>query len=396
MAPGAAPGSAASRRAGRAAPPPRRPRRRPAPPPRSPAAAPQPAAASAGMRRQAGGDPPDHRPADQQDGGQRHQRPAARFRPAAAPSAGDSGRPRKPRRRLGGGGLVDEAHGDHLDLVAAPLVEADGAAHQGGDARQLLRRAFAPARRGGPRRVRHAVHQHRDRQALAPPAARAACCGWSGRSRNSSSPPAGSPEVAPAPGAPRLPGRLVGDGGRAPVRCRGSVSVVLCWLRATWFSGSKRSSRGLDAVEIHLDRRLGADAAGAEAALQHLLDRAGEAQLLRPPHLLLVLRRGRAGQRLAAAGQQLAAAVDDGDVLRPQPGHRGGDQVQHRLHALAVQPLARPAWPARRWPGPRRAHARRPRAAAAPDAPGRRGRRTRPRMVRASSPSSARSRLTSC
>jgi hypothetical protein len=63
-----------------------------------------------------------------------------------------------------------------------------------------------------------------------------------------------------------------------------------------------------------------------------------------PPHLFL-RQHGRApglrrpGERLPAARQQLAPAVHDGDAARLQAGHGGGDQVQHRLHAVPVQPL---------------------------------------------------------
>ena len=78
--------------------------------------------------------------------------------------------------------------------------------------------------------------------------------------------------------------------------------------------------------------------AGAQAALQHLLDRARQAQFGGAPHLLGG-ERGRGGaDRLAGARQQIAARIDDGDVLRPQPGHRGGDQVEDGLDALAIQP----------------------------------------------------------
>ena len=109
-------------------------------------------------------------------------------------------------------------------------------------------------------------------------------------------------------------------------------------LRTTCPSGSKRSSVSLHLVEIHLHRRLGADAAGTEAALQHFLDRAAEAQLGGAAEFLGGERVAGGADRAAGAGQQGAAAVDDGDVLRPQARHRGGDEIQDRLHALVVQP----------------------------------------------------------
>ena len=78
--------------------------------------------------------------------------------------------------------------------------------------------------------------------------------------------------------------------------------------------------------------------AGAKAALQHLLDRARQPEFGRAPHLLGG-ERGRGGaDRFAGARQQVAARIDDGDVLRPQARHGGGDEVEDRLDALAVQP----------------------------------------------------------
>ena len=100
-------------------------------------------------------------------------------------------------------------------------------------------------------------------------------------------------------------------------------------------------------------------------------------------------RRGRAGRR-AGARQHVAAAVDDGDVLRPQARHRRGDQVQDRLHALAVHAAPAPAMVSSteacascrsRANGSRRGSTRCTRTARTP---------AMPRMVRASSPSSAR------
>ena len=49
--------------------------------------------------------------------------------------------------------------------------------------------------------------------------------------------------------------------------------------------------------------------------------------------------RGRANvpDRLTGTRQQVAATVDDGDILWAQARHRGGDQGQDRLHALVVE-----------------------------------------------------------
>ncbi len=78
--------------------------------------------------------------------------------------------------------------------------------------------------------------------------------------------------------------------------------------------------------------------AGAKAALQHLLDRARQPQFGGAPHLLGG-QRGRGGaDRLAGTRQQVATRIDDGDVLRSQTRHGGGDKVEDRLDALAVQP----------------------------------------------------------
>ena len=305
-------------------------------------------------------------------------------------SAGDSGRPRKPgapRRRR----LLDEAHRDDLDLVAAPLVEADGAADQGGDAGQLLRRAFAPARRLA-LRARHAIHQHGDRAA---------------HHRVLPQRVAGGPAdlvirrllLPVLGGAGRRRARLgarqvAGDGGGR--RLGAAVLLGRALLAAgDLVSGSKRSSRVSTRSKSISTVGLGADPAGAEAAFQQFLDRPAEAQLLRPADLLLVLRRGRPADGLAAAGQQGAAAVDDGDTLRLEPGHRGGDQCSTACTPSAVQPLApcmastMLAWasPRSREKASRRGSTRWTRAARTP---------ARPRMVRASSPSSARSRFTSC
>src|SRR5208337_3216814 len=96
--------------------------------------------------------------------------------------------------------------------------------------------------------------------------------------------------------------------------------------------------RLVDVLEVHLDRRLGAHMAGADGALEHVLHRAAEALFgLAAQPLRRLDRRGRAG-RLAGPGEHAAAAVDDGDVLRLQAGNRGGDEVEDRLHAFAVQP----------------------------------------------------------
>ena len=48
---------------------------------------------------------------------------------------------------------------------------------------------------------------------------------------------------------------------------------------------------------------------------------------------------GQLADRLAGAGQQIAAGVDHRDVVRAQARHRRGDEVEDGLHALLIQPL---------------------------------------------------------
>ena len=100
--------------------------------------------------------------------------------------------------------------------------------------------------------------------------------------------------------------------------------------------------------------------------------------------------------RLAGARQQVAAAVDDGDVLRPQPGHGGGDQVEDRLHALRGPAGRRRPWSAARRPG--RPVCSRAKGSRCGSTRCTRTARTpwMARMVRASSPSSARVSLICC
>ena len=57
-----------------------------------------------------------------------------------------------------------------------------------------------------------------------------------------------------------------------------------------------------------------------------------------PAHLLGRERGCGRGRPVPGTRQQVAARVDDGNVLRPQSGHRGGDEVQDCLDALLVQP----------------------------------------------------------
>ena len=91
-------------------------------------------------------------------------------------------------------------------------------------------------------------------------------------------------------------------------------------------------------VEIEIDRGFGPHAAGTEAALEHLLDGSRETQLGCALQLLAGLRgSGRAG-RLAGPGEQVAAAVDHGDVLRPQTGTAAEIRLRIDLHAFTVEP----------------------------------------------------------
>ena len=95
----------------------------------------------------------------------------------------------------------------------------------------------------------------------------------------------------------------------------------------------------VDLVEIHSHRRLGLDAAGTKGLFQHVLDGAGKAEFGGAPDLFRGRRLGELGGRLSGTGQQIAARVDDRDVVRAQSRHRGGDQIEDCLHALLIQPL---------------------------------------------------------
>ena len=77
-------------------------------------------------------------------------------------------------------------------------------------------------------------------------------------------------------------------------------------------------------VEAHAHRGLGAHVAGTETSLQHLFDSARQAQFGGATHFLGGKRGRRRADRLAGARQQVAARIDDGDVLRPQAGHGCG------------------------------------------------------------------------
>ncbi len=90
-------------------------------------------------------------------------------------------------------------------------------------------------------------------------------------------------------------------------------------------------------VEIHLHGGFRAHVVGAEAARQHPFHRAREAQFGGAADALVGQHHAGGADRGAGAGQQVAAGIDDGDVLRLEPGHRGGDQVQDRLHPVAVE-----------------------------------------------------------
>ena len=70
---------------------------------------------------------------------------------------------------------------------------------------------------------------------------------------------------------------------------------------------------------------------------------------------------GRA-DRFAGARQQVAARIDDGDVLRPQAGHRGGDQIERSPGCPRGPVDRRRPWSASRWPARPGARARTARA----------------------------------
>jgi hypothetical protein len=97
--------------------------------------------------------------------------------------------------------------------------------------------------------------------------------------------------------------------------------------------------RRSDAVEIEIDGGFRAHAPSTEDPFEQFLHRARHPQLMRAAQFLRALGGGGAGQGQPAARQQFAPAVDDRDVLRAQPRHGGGYEVQHRLHPFAIQPL---------------------------------------------------------
>ena len=389
---GSAPAAARRRPAAPAA------RRRPAPPARPPAARRRPARrpgrpAPATGTRLAAIRPTIGRPTSRMRG-QRHQGQQRAFGQPRAAAPGDSGRPRKPA------GL-----GRH----APPRRSAWRRPRPGRRAARRSRRRCAPGRRCGPappacvrasaarRRpaARDAVHQHGDREA---PDHRMFAQRVAGGAadlviRRLLLPVLRRCRRRPAP--------------RCPAGCRRP------WSAAARRRGSARSSSagcgrpGSPGRTAPRASRPGRNPSRPSPRPGPGRGRGCVPAIPRPPGRGAAPARGGSppapwrpaagpAERLAAARQQLAAAVDDGDVLRLQPGHGGGDQVQHRLHALRGPAAGRPAWPGPRWPGPRPARARRLPAAAAPGGPGRVRTPARPRMVRASSPSSARSRFTSC
>ena len=82
----------------------------------------------------------------------------------------------------------------------------------------------------------------------------------------------------------------------------------------------------------------GADMAGAEAAFEHLLHRAGELYLSRPALLLSTCQHAGGADWLACTGKQITACINDGDVLGAQPRHRGRDEVENGTHPLLIEP----------------------------------------------------------
>ena len=97
---------------------------------------------------------------------------------------------------------------------------------------------------------------------------------------------------------------------------------------------------GGDAVEVQLGGHLRPDLAETQRARQQILDDAGR-PLLVGQLLLVGVRLGVGVAAIAqAARQQVAAVVDDGDLVRFQLGNRRRDQVLDRHDLLALQLLA--------------------------------------------------------
>jgi hypothetical protein len=80
--------------------------------------------------------------------------------------------------------------------------------------------------------------------------------------------------------------------------------------------------------------------AGPQAALQHQLDALRQARLHLAPDILGPQRPHPRIVGVACLHQQVQVGVHHGDVLRLQPRHAGGDQIDDRLHRLGRQRLA--------------------------------------------------------
>ena len=233
---------------------------------------------------------------------------------------------------------IGEAQTDHFDLVAALLVEPHGAAGECANALQLVRSTILPG--GVAVGALDGDLVHHDRQADPVDQWLIANDGARGLADLVVRRLLGALFLASGRiGAGVGIGQVVGDADVAGCAFRGLVRRIVVLRRPLHLAVGIEFFLGFaHLVVIHLDRRFDPHPAQAQAAFQHVLHRAGQplfgrnAKFRRRTAAL-------AGHRVPGAGQQVAAAVDDADILRPQARHRRGHQVQDRLHALPVHAL---------------------------------------------------------
>ena len=322
-----------------------------------------------------GDPPPDGRPA-----GSRAARPArrSRSRPAARWSVLLKLQVEHARHRGVGLRRLGEAQRDHLHLVAAPLVVADRALHQRGDARELLGVALAE----GGRAVRPASPTTPSTSTATDSRLTTGC------SRTVLRGGAADLEV----GRLLLPALLVGGG--AAIRAGIRAGTLFCTVGGAAF----RTGRSIPACSA------GCAAPGCRgrsvprwsATRSKSISTVASARTRPGPRMRSSISSTARPMRSSWAWRISSCVAGDGagpasawpprasnaprlstmrDVLRPSapaPRWRRDAAPPARPRGPAA---ARPAWSARRRPAPRRDRARRHRGAAAPDAPARRARR---------------------
>ena len=237
------------------------------------------------------------------------------------------------RRRLG------KAQVDHLDLVAALGVEADGRAHQSRDAVDLLFRA---------RRVGDlafvvlgigAVHQHRRGNTV--DAAAFDHLGLGGARHLVIDDFLGLLVLVARTAAALLLGgarQFVADRDRAAIGVAARRLLFARLARAHHAAVRIELVRRLgDAVDVEIGVDLHARAAGSDHRGDDGLDLLAQPALIRD----LALVGAGACRRVVvggAVGQELAGLVDDRDPLRRHAGDRGRHQMTDGAHLLRLEP----------------------------------------------------------